>query len=482
MTNLSAINDSISAAPLNLKTKLGYGVGEISKEIPGSILVFFLLFFFTDVVGLSPGLAGSVLLVGKVWDAINDPLVGWLSDRTQSRWGRRFPWMLWGAVPLGVSFWMLWLIPPFTSQGQLFTYYTFVLFLFYAALTVVAVPHSTLAAELTQTYDQRTQLVSFKSAFSIGSSILGLIIAQIIFAMVTDVGQRYAWLGGICGAIVIAAVYGCVWATYHRFWQLQRVRAEPISHRSMGQQIRSILKIRPFLYLMGVYFCSWVGLQATAAILPYFVINCMELSDQHFTQMILAVQGTALIMMFFWSPIGQRIGKRAVYCWGIPLTMVALMGLFLLKPGQIGWMYGLGVLAGMGLSTAYLVPWSMLPDVIDLDELQTGQRREGIFCGLMVQLQKLGTALSIFMVGKILERAGYLSQGNGNGLAITQPDSALVAIRWILGPLPAIVLLTGICCAAVYPITRQLHREILLKLKLSRDSSNSVFFSSSHDS
>ncbi|MEM9808593.1 MAG: MFS transporter, partial [Cyanobacteria bacterium P01_D01_bin.56] len=363
-----------SPVPLNLKTKLGYGVGEISKEVPGSILVFFLLFFFTDAVGLSPGLAGSILLVGKVWDAINDPLVGWLSDRTQSRWGRRFPWMLWGAVPLGISFWMLWLIPPLTNQWQLFTYYTFVLFLFYAALTVIAVPHSTLAAELTQTYDERTQLVSFKSAFSIGSSILGLVIAQIIFAMVTDVGQRYALLGIICGAITIAAVFVCVWGTYHRFWQLQNKRgsAELDNQRSILQQIGELLKIRPFVYLMGVYFCSWVGLQATAAILPYFVTNWMGLSDQHFTQMILGVQGTALFMMFFWSPIGQRVGKRAVYCWGIPLTIVALMGLFSLQPGQIGWMYGLGVLAGMGLSTAYLIPWSMLPDVIDLDELQTG--------------------------------------------------------------------------------------------------------------
>ena len=457
-------------APLTLKTKVGYGVGEISKEIPGSILVFFLLFFFTDAVGLSPGLAGSVLLVGKVWDAINDPLVGWLSDRTQSRWGRRFPWMLWGAVPLGVSFWLLWLIPPIASQWQLFAYYAFVLFLFYGALTVIAVPHSTLAAELTQTYDERTQLASFKSAFSIGSSILGLVIAQIIFAMVTDVGQRYALLGVVCGAITIVAVYGCIWGTYHRFWQLQgnRGKSALVSHQSMGQQIAELLKIRPFVYLMGIYFCSWVGLQATAAILPYFVTSWMGLSDQHFTQMILAVQGTALFMMFFWSPVGQRVGKRAVYCWGIPLTMVALMGLFFLQPGQTGLMYGLGMLAGMGLSTAYLIPWSMLPDVIDLDELNTGQRREGLFCGLMVQLQKLGTALAIFMVGKFLEGAGYVA--SVGEAAVTQPESALVAIRWILGPLPVIVLLAGIGCAAVYPITRQRHDEILLKLKTSRSS------------
>ncbi|NEQ52871.1 MAG: MFS transporter, partial [Leptolyngbya sp. SIO3F4] len=318
-----------------------------------------------------------------------------------------------------------------------------------------------------QSYDERTQLASFKSAFSIGSSILGLISAQIIFAMVTDVGQRYALLGGICGVIVIAAVFSCVWGTYHRFWQLQGVRAESVSPQSIVQQVLNILKLRPFLYLMGVYFCSWVGLQATAAILPYFVINCMELSDQHFTQMILGVQGTALIMMFFWSPIGQRVGKRAVYCWGIPLTIVALMGLFLLKPGQTGLMYGLGVLAGMGLSTAYLVPWSMLPDVLDLDELQTGQRREGIFCGLMIQLQKMGTAVAVFIVGKTLESAGYVSQSNSE-LAITQPESALMAIRWILGPLPSVVLLFGICCAAIYPITRHRHDEILLKLKTSR--------------
>ncbi|MEM1253483.1 MAG: MFS transporter [Cyanobacteria bacterium P01_H01_bin.21] len=469
MAKSPTINTSTSNAPLNIKTKLGYGVGEISKEIPGSILVFFLLFFFTDVVGLSPGLAGSVLLVGKVWDAVNDPLVGWLSDHTQSRWGRRFPWMLWGAVPLGVSFWMLWLIPPLTSQWQLFAYYTIVLFLFFAALTVVAIPHSTLAAELTRTYDERTQLASFKSAFSIGSSILGLIIVQIIFAMVADVGQRYALLGGICGTLVIVAVFGCVWGTYDRFWQLQGVGTESVSSQSIIQQVQDVLKLRPFLYLMGIYFCSWVGLQATAAILPYFVINCMELSDQHFTQMILVVQCTALIMMFFWSPVGQRIGKRAVYCWGIPLTIVALMGLFLLQPGQTGLMYGLGALAGMGLSTAYLVPWSMLPDVLDLDELQTGQRREGIFCGLMIQLQKFGTAVAVFLVGKMLEGSGYIAQSNGNELAISQPDSALVAIRWILGPLPAIVLLTGICCAAIYPITRQCHDEILLNLKVSRD-------------
>ncbi|NES19426.1 MAG: MFS transporter [Symploca sp. SIO3E6] len=474
MARLPTISTRTETAPLDIQTKLGYGVGELSKEIPNSILVFFLLFFFTDFVGLSPGLAGSILLVGKLWDGVNDPLVGWLSDRTQSRWGRRFPWMLWGAVPLGISFWLLWLLPPLTSHGQLFVYYTSMLLLFYAALTAIAIPHSTLAAELTQTYDERTQLISFKSAFAIGGSILGLIIAQIVFARVTDVSQRYAWLGGICGTIVIFCVYGCVWATSKRFWQLQnqRVQVESISHDHLWPQLRFILSLRPFLYIMGVYLCSWMALQTAAAILPYFVSNWMGLPDRHLTQMILAVQGTALLMMFFWSWITQKIGKRATYCWGIPLTVAAQIGLFLLKPEQVAWMYALGVMAGMGLSTAYLIPWSMLPDVIDLDELHTGQRREGIFCAVMVQLQKLGTALSIFLVGKILEGSGYLTQSSSNEIALVQPDTALVAIRWIVGPLPGMVLLIGICFAARYPITRKVHDNILLKLLASREITN----------
>lgn len=456
--------------PLDVKTKVGYGVGELSKEVPGSILVFFLLFYLTDVVGLPPGMAGSILLIARIWDAVNDPLVGWLSDRTRSRWGRRFPWMLGGAVPLGVSFWMLLLTPTLAAQWQLFVYYTGAALLFFAALTAVAIPHSTLAAELTRTYDERTQLVSFKSAFSIGSSIIGLVLAQIVFASVADVRRQYAVLGGVVAVVVVASIAASVWATAPRYWQLLPLRSAPTtrSPHSLLAQLRTLLQLRPFLYVMGIYLCSWVALQATAAILPFFVISWMGLSDQHFTQMILGVQGTALLMMVFWSPVGQRLGKRGIYCLGIPLTVMAQAGLFFLQPGQVGWMYLLGILAGMGLSTAYLVPWAMLPDVVDLDELQTGQRRDGIFCGLMVQLQKLGTALAIYIVGRSLEAAGYLPQSPGGDTLLKQPESALTAIRWLLGPIPAVVLLLGIGFAALYPITHQVHDGILLQLQKKR--------------
>lgn len=457
---------------LCLRTKLAYGVGELGVEIPSNILVFFLLFFLTNVAGLNPTLAGSVLLIGKVWDAINDPMVGILSDRTRSPLGRRYPWMLIGAIPLGVCFCLYWFVPPTTNQWLLFAYYSGIALLFDTAVTFVAVPYNTLGAELTTGYDERTSLISFKAGFSIGASFLSLSLAQVIFAKIIDPSQKYLILGIICGIIAIFAVYLCVWGTRKRYQAIQRQRV-PISLESslpIKQQLQIALSNFPFLCVIGIYLCSWLGLQVTAAILPYFVINWMQLPDYHFTQAALAVQGTALTMIFFWSKVATRVGKRAVYCMGIPLTICALVGLCVLQPGQVGLMYIFAVIVGFGLSTAYLVPWSMLPDVLDLDELNTGQRREGIFCGLVVQFQKIALAIALFLVGKTLDWTGLVPTTPGQALP-AQPESVLWAIRLLIGPVPALVLVFGLVCAYFYPITRSMHGEIVLKLLEQRNRS-----------
>lgn len=450
---------------LDLKTKLAYGVGELGKEIPGNILVFFLLFFLTNVAGLNPSLAGSVLLVTKVWDAINDPLIGWLSDRTRSPLGRRYPWMLWGAIPLGICFFLLWFVPPTTNQWLLFAYYSGMALLLDTAVTMVALPHGTLAAELTQGYDERTSLISFKAIFSIGASLFSLSLAQAIFAKIADPSKKYLILGAVCGVIIICAVYLCVWGTYGRYKVVQTERNKAAQEPSLPlwQQIQIAFTNFPFLCVIGIYLCSWLGLQLTAAMLPYFVINWMGLPDRHFTQTALAVQGTALSMTFFWSAVAQRVGKRAIYCMGIPLTICALIGLYFLQPSQVGLLYVLAIIVGLGLSTAYLVPWSMLPDVVDLDELNTGHRREGIYYGFVVHLQKIGVAIALFLVGKTLDWSGFISTTAGQPLP-TQPDSALWAIRLLLGPVPALVLIGGLVWAYFYPISRQKHGEILLAL------------------
>ena len=457
----SEIDSSSQSFKLDLKTKLTYGLGQLSGALPNNILIFFFLFFLTDVVGLKPTLAGLILLMGKAWDAINDPLIGWLSDHTNSRLGRRYPWMFVGAIPLGLSCFFLWVVPSTDNQWLLFAYYSLIALIFYTAFTAVLLPHTALAAELTEGYHERTNLISFRSAFSIGGSIFALVLAQIIFATVTNTKQQYLILGAICGLIAIFVVYVSIWGTYNRYHQVQKKHLERKrpANLSLWQQLIVTFKNRAFLCVIGIYLCSWLSVQIIATTLPYFVINCMELPEQHFTQMAITVQGTALVMMFGWTFLSRRLGKKAIYIWGIPFTIVAEAGLFLIQPGQVVMMYLLGTMAGIGIATAYIVPWSMLPDVVDLDELQTGNRREGIFYGFVVQLQKLGIAVALFGVGKILDGAGYLVNYTGK-----QPDSALWAIRMIIGPIPTLLLIMGLVCAYFYPITRDVHQETLLQL------------------
>ncbi|MEL6164717.1 MAG: MFS transporter, partial [Cyanobacteria bacterium J06628_3] len=438
---------------LDLKTKIAYGAGELGGAIPNNILVFFVLFFFTNVAGLNASLAGSLILVGKAWDSINDPLIGWLSDKTRSRLGRRYPWMLIGAVPLAICFFLLWFTPPIANQWLKFAYYNIIFILYYAAVSSVWIPYSTLGAELTTTYNERTNVTGFRSAFAIGGSIFALILAQIILG-IFKAPQSYLYMAGIASLISFLAVYFCVWGTYKRYKiiqnqreQIKREPSEPIL-----KQVKIVLSNKPFLCVMGIYLCSWLGTQVTAAVLPYFVVDWMQLPKTHFTQVALAIQGTALILMPFWSILGQKIGKKAIYCMGIPGTIIAQAGFFFLQPGQTTLMYILSVMAGIGISVAYITPFAMLPDVVDLDELNTGQRREGIFYGFIVQTQKLCVAVAIFLVGKILDSSGLIP-AVGTEVQPVQPDSVLLAIRLIIGPIPTLILILGFVIAYIYPIT-----------------------------
>ncbi len=449
-----------SSDRLNFSTKLAYGAGDLGPAITANILVFFLLYFFTEVAQLPPALAGWILLVGKISDAVNDPIIGVLSDRTQSpRWGRRHSWMFYGAIPFGLLFFLQWIVPPL-NQWLLLAYYVLVGILFNLAYTAVNLPYTALTPELTENYDERTQLNGFRFTFSIGGSILSVLIVILLTELIPNLTQRYLSIGIVCAIIATLPIFWCIFGTRKKVRETEARRQQQSTDNSLPiqQQLAIAFQNRPFLFVIGIYLCSWLAVQLTAANLKYFVESWMQLSDQIANTTILAVQGTALLMLFVWSQISKKIGKKAVYFLGMSFWVVAAIGLFFLQPGQLLFMYGLAILAGFGVSTAYLIPWSMLPDVIELDELQTGQRREGVFYAFMVLLQKIGLAAGLWMVGQGLGWSGYV------GGASEQPASALWAIRIIVGPLPLICLIAGMALAYFYPITRELHQEILLKL------------------
>ncbi|WP_375479174.1 MFS transporter [uncultured Nostoc sp.] len=461
---------------LDLKTKLAYGAGDLGPAITANISVFYLLIFFTSVAGIPAGLAGTILMIGKIWDGVNDPLVGFLTDKTKSRrWGRRLPWMFYGAIPFGIFFFLQWTVPQFSANQSenswpLFWYYVAIGIVSQSFYTVVNLPYTAMTPELTQDYDERTSLNSYRFTFSIGGSILSLILTQIVFSLIADRQQRYLVLAAICTVISILGLYWCVFGVRDRIlaFEAKRIQTEEPASLPFFEQLKIVFSNRPFLFVIGIYLFSWLGVQITASIIPYFVVNYMGIKESDVPPVLIAVQGTALLMLFVWGALSKKIGKKVVYFMGMSLWIIAAAGLFFLRPGQIVLMYVMAVMAGIGVSTAYLIPWSMIPDVIELDELQTGQRREGIFYGFMVLLQKFGLALGLFLVGNALQVAGFKESIAGRPLPM-QPESALFAIRVAVGPIPTVCLIFGLILTYFYPITREMHAEIMLKLKERRE-------------
>lgn len=321
--------------------------------------------------------------------------------------------------------------------------------------------------ELTQDYDERTQLNSFRFAFSIGGSILALILAKVFFSSITNHQQQYILLAATCSIITILSLYCCIWGTRDSIlaFEAKRSQFEGVKSTHIAEHLATSLSNRPFLFVIGIYLFSWLAVQVTASMIPYYAVECIKLRESDVPAVLICVQGSALLMLFIWSYIAQRIGKKFVYFLGILLWIIAQVSLFFLQPHQVILMYMIALISGCGVSVAYLVPWSMVPDVIELDELKTGHRREGIFYGFMIVLQKLSLALSLFFVGIILESSGFQGRLQDQTTLILQPESTIFAIRLAISTVPTICLIISLFLTYFYPITKEMHAEILLKLR-----------------
>lgn len=451
-----AVSTTAPAARLPLTTKLAFGAGDLPTAIGAVIPSFFQFFFLTQVAGLNPLLAGSVRAILTVWDAINDPLIGWLSDRTRSRLGRRRPWILYGAVPFGLIYFLQWLVPPFDDTGK-FIYYLIVGLFFNIAYTAVNVPYTALTAELTQDYDERTSLNAFRFAFSIGGSLIAAVLHPMIVGKFSSPALGYLVSGVVWGGLCILPFFWCVAGTREHY----NNEGEETSLTIIAQ-LRITFANRPYLFVIGIYLFSWLAVQFTSSILVPYVTFWLA-KPEIMPLMLLAVQGSAFICLFFWDAISRRIGKKTVYMIGMVFWIGIQAVLFFVRRDQSTLALILAALAGVGVATAYIVPWSMMPDVIEYDELRTGMRREGIFYGLMVLLQKFGLAMGQLLMGVVLQWAGYISsEGSTN---VVQPDSALFAMRLLIGPIPTIILIFGMILTAFYPITKEKHAEIVAELE-----------------
>ncbi|WP_420642738.1 MFS transporter [Candidatus Leptofilum sp.] len=459
----STLDNTESTPKLSFGRKLAFGIGDLGPALVASIQGFFLNAFLLDIAGIRPAAAGIIFLIVKIWDSVNDPLIGRLTDRTNTRWGRRRPWLLFGAIPFGLAWFMQWLVPDLGPNG-LFWYYLIVALLLDTGFTAVNVPYTALTPELTQDYDERTSLNSFRFSFSILGGLAALAVHSVLIEAFPTVTQGYAISAAVMGGIIILSNFITFAFTKETHFKDAAEEDDP----GFIEGVKIALRNRPFLYVVAIYLLSWLCIQFVQANMLLYVRYWVGGEDR-FIQLAFALQVSAFVFLIMWSKISQKWGKQNVYYVGMSFWIFVQIAIFFVQPGQFNLVLGLAVLAGVGVSVGYLIPWSMLPDVVELDELETGQRREGIYYGFFVFLQKLGISLGLALSNFALEAAGYINAEDLTNLP-EQPTAVLTALRIFVSLVPAVILLLSFPIVRSYPITREKHAEILAAIAAKKQS------------
>jgi len=443
MTTVPSSKDKLS-----LWTKLAYGAGDFGFSFTDTTLGVLFAIFLVDVVGLLPRMAALAVFIGKSWDYVNDPIVGYIADRTRTRWGRRRPYLLFGFIPFGLAFMMLWWRPPFESQWALVAYYAIAYFFYDGILTVVSMPYFALTPELTQDYDERTSLTSYRMFFSLFGGLVAFVVPlMIIGAMRPENVDR---------VFIMAAIFAAASALPLLFTFFGTREKETYAHQeqpSLRESLRAVRRNRPFWFAVGLFLFTWTAIEIVQNMLLFFLKYRMNLEAE--SDLVAgAVFITALLVLPFWVWASQKTDKRKAYIAGMFFFMAVMTVMIFIDP-SLGFpvVVGLAALAGVGISAVHVLTWAMIPDAVEVDELETGVRHEGMFYALVTLFRKVASSIAIPLTLLFLDVSGFVSNAD------VQPASAVWAIRILIGPVPSILLLGGILFARFYPLSREVHAE-----------------------
>jgi GPH family glycoside/pentoside/hexuronide:cation symporter len=458
-------------AVLSFWIKLVYGTGDWSDASYGTLRQIFYAIFLTDVVGLDARLASFAALVGIIWDAVNDPLVGILTDRMRSRWGRRRPFLLFFAIPFGASFLLLWWAPPWHNQFALAATVTLAFMISDTFETLCEVPFSSLLPELTPDYDERTTLTSFRIFFNLLASLVTAVAAPAIIDATLAAGltqqQGYLIVAGIFGGLAVIPFLLIFAVVRERYGAANR----PQETVTFKQTLRTSWANVPFRFATLIYMLNWITFDLVALLLPFYLLYWIAdghmLTSVPFFGVSLPLESavfalllvTAIIALPFWLWLSHRLGKHIAYIIGMVFWAGVQIGIFLVRPGQVTLVLWMAFLAGLSVSAAHILPDAMFPDVIEWDELRTGRRQEGIYYGVKNFIRKLTGALAIFLALQVLGWFGYQSPPTG-ATSFVQTPVILTVIRVLIGPLGAVLLFSAVITAWFYPLTRERHARV----------------------
>jgi GPH family glycoside/pentoside/hexuronide:cation symporter len=460
---------------LSVGQKLGFGIFDLGGNMFFTLMGFWCLNYLTDVAGLAARWAGMALLIGKIWDAVTDPLMGYLSDRTISPLGRRRPYILIGAVPMMLTLWLFFTVPGISGQIMLLLWATGTLMLVNTASTVINIPYSSLTPELTDDYHERTSLNGYRFGCAAFGTITGAAaVLPLVGFFAPGGGEKHGWsmMGLALGAVMTAVTL----ATFFGTKEKKHTRAD-IPEERVFSTYRTVFTNKPYVILFVSYALHLTAITFLQSILIYYVDYIypaefvMALRDfplignpaageealrgtlTTVSMMMLLLTAMIFIPVSVW--VSKKIGKRRTYqiCFaviGIACIAVSALGHLLPPP----FFLGLLVFAGIGVGFSYVAPFAMVPDTVEYDAVRTGERKEGAYYGMWTFISKAGAALSMFLSGQILSLGGYVPRA-------VQGPGARLAIRLIIGPIPALIFLSAFILMRFYPLDERTYKKLL---------------------
>jgi GPH family glycoside/pentoside/hexuronide:cation symporter len=414
------------------------------------LLSVYLLKYAADVLSIAPGVMGVIYGFGRLYDAVTDPVAGWLSDRTRSRLGRRRSWLLASIIPIAGGFALIWCPPPELTGTALAAWVGAGVLLYYTGTTIFSIPHEALGAELTTDHHDRTRVFGVKAAVAMLGSIAAIGGLQLLQA--SDDPRGTAML--LAAAVSVALLASVLLA-------VARLR-EPPHHQGRGASrmlpaFRDVLRNPHAAPLLFVFFIENFGVASLGILAPFVLTYALALGE--LTALFIGAYFVpALLGIPVWIRLSRRLGKRRLWLIATAVLALAFSGLFFVEPGQVWLLLALGVVAGVGGGCGQVVGPSIQADIIDWDELRTGQRKEGAYFAVWNFMRKSAFGLSAMAAGLWLDAIGF--QPNAE-----QSEATRVGMRALFGLAPGACFALGFLALLRFRLDEAEHAAIRRSLE-----------------
>lgn len=427
-----------------LLSRLAYASGDIYGGGAFIILGLLFLVYLTNVEGFSGTSAGIIIFIGKAWDAITDPFMGQLSDRTRSRFGRRRIYFLLGSLPVFFSWVMLWHGFGITDSTARFLYYTLAYIFFSTSFTIVMVPYNAILSDMVRDYNRRSAFTGMRLGFSAAAAIICATVPALITGAYADPKQAYLVMGLSFGAVFAI----CWFLVFLGTWENQ---IEPVSTVSIREWL-NVLKNRSFRIYVTVFILCQMAIDTVMTLAVYFLTVSLQ-KEELFVPIMGSILATQLVFIGIFSQVAQKTDKStpAYISAGVWIaSSIAIVFFSHATPGFI--VISTCALIGVGSAGLNLFSWSVLPDIADVDELMTGRRREGLYAGVSTFLRKLSGGVVVGILGIALDFIGYSKEAVSTGNISPATDWG---IRILFCAVPVAFLTFALLFLRKYKLGRQ---------------------------